>query len=81
MAETTVLFRARVPRKRLKNAEQILSQLGMKPGDAFNMLLAQIELRKAIPFSLTTRRDSLLTVEEQGREWTKALGKYKAPSR
>ena len=81
MAETTVLFRARVPRKRLKNAEQILSQLGMKPGDAFNMLLAQIELRKAIPFSLTTRRDSLLTVEEQGREWTKALGEFKSPSR
>jgi addiction module RelB/DinJ family antitoxin len=76
MAESTVLFRARVPRKRLKHAERILSQLGLKPGDAFNMLLAQIELRESVPFSLTTRRESLLTAQEQGAEWTKALGEY-----
>ena len=36
MAETFVLFRARVPRKRRKNAEIALSRLGLKPGDAFN---------------------------------------------
>jgi addiction module RelB/DinJ family antitoxin len=76
MAETTVLFRARVPRKRLRHAEKVLSRLGLKPGDAFNMLLAQIELRESVPFSLTTRHDSLLTAQEQGTEWTKALGEY-----
>ncbi len=76
MAEPTVLFRARVPKNRLKRAERVLSKLGMKPGDAFNMLLAQIELNQGVPFSLTTRRDSLLSVQEQGAEWTKALGEY-----
>jgi len=76
MAETTVLFRARVPRKRLKHAEKVLSRLGLKPSDAFNMLLAQIELRESFPFSLTTRRDTLLTAQEQAKEWTKALGEY-----
>ena len=76
MAEPTVLFRARVPAKRLKRAEKVLARLGLKPGDALNMLLAQIELRESFPFSLTTRRDALLTVQEQAAEWTKALGEY-----
>ena len=76
MPDTTVLFRARVPRKRLKNAEKVLSRLGLKPGDAFNMLLAQIELKESVPFSLTTRSGPLLTAQEQAGEWTKALGKY-----
>ena len=38
-SETTSLFRVRVPEKRLRKAEKILARLGMKPGDAFNMLL------------------------------------------
>ncbi len=76
MAEATVLFRARVPRKRLKHAEKVLSRLGLKPGDAFNMLLAQIELRESVPFSLTTKPGPWLTAEEQSTYWTKALGEY-----
>jgi antitoxin component of RelBE/YafQ-DinJ toxin-antitoxin module len=76
MAETTVLFRARVPKGRLKRAEKVLSRLGLKPGDAFNILLAQIELREAVPFPLTTRTGPLLSVQEQATEWTKALGEY-----
>ena len=76
MAETTVLFRARVPQKRLRNAEKVLSRLGLKPSDAFNMLLAQIELKESVPFTLTTRSEPLLTAQEQAGEWTKALGKY-----
>jgi antitoxin component of RelBE/YafQ-DinJ toxin-antitoxin module len=30
--------------------------LGLEPGDAFNMLLAQIELRNGVPFDLTDIR-------------------------
>ena len=63
MAETTVLFRARVPQKRLRNAEKVLSRLGLKPSDAFNMLLAQIELKESVPFMLTTHSDPLLTAQ------------------
>jgi len=76
MATTTTLFRARVPAQRLKRAEKILEQLGMKPGDAFNMMLAQIELRKGLPFDVTTRPTPLLSSEEQATEWTEALGAY-----
>ena len=65
-----------MPQKRLRNAEKVLSRLGLKPSDAFNMLLAQIELKESVPFNLTTRSESLLTAQEQAGEWTKALGEY-----
>ncbi|HEV8541838.1 MAG TPA: type II toxin-antitoxin system RelB/DinJ family antitoxin [Verrucomicrobiae bacterium] len=76
MASETTLFRARVPKKRLKNAEKILGQLGLKPGDAFNILLAQIELRRGLPFDMTLNATSLVSAEEQGTEWTNAFGPY-----
>jgi antitoxin component of RelBE/YafQ-DinJ toxin-antitoxin module len=76
MDNSTVLFRARVSRNRLRRVEKVLSRLGLKPGDAFNMLLAQIELREAVPFPITARPGSLLTSEEQAGAWTKALGAY-----
>lgn len=75
MATDTTLFRARVPKDRLKRAEKILAKMGLKPGDAFNMLLAQVELRKALPFSVTTNPE-LLTSEEQAVAWTQALDAY-----
>ena len=74
--ETTFLFRARVPASRLRKAEEILARLGMKPGDAFNMLLAQIELREGLPFEVTTRPPVVLNSELQAAEWQEALGAY-----
>jgi antitoxin component of RelBE/YafQ-DinJ toxin-antitoxin module len=50
--------------------------MGLKPGDAFNLLLAQVELREALPFAVTTRPKNLLTAEEQAAAWTKALDAY-----
>lgn len=76
MASNTVLFRTRVPVRRLRNAEKILDQLGIKPGDAFNMLLAQIELRKGLPFEVSTQVAPMLSAEEQTTTWTEALGAY-----
>ncbi len=74
--ETTSLFRTRVPAARLRKAEIILARLGMKPGDAFNMLLAQIELREGLPFDVTTRPPEMLLPERQATEWQEALGAY-----
>ena len=76
MTSETVLFRARVPARRLRNATKILDQLGLKPGDAFNILLAQIEVRKGLPFELTTQPKAMLSAEEQGENWTHAFGPY-----
>jgi addiction module RelB/DinJ family antitoxin len=72
----STLFRARVPTERLKRAEKIFARLGMKPSDAFNIFLAQVELRNDMPFAITTNVDRLLTTGEQGKTWDNALGEY-----
>ncbi len=75
MAAST-LFRVRVPSDRLKRAEKIFSRLGMKTGDAFNIFLAQVELRNDMPFSITTFPERLLTTGQQGKMWEDAFGEY-----
>lgn len=75
MATESVLLRARVPARRLKRAEKILDRLGLKPGDAVNMLLAQIEMRNGVPFDLTMD-PRLISGDEQAEAWTQALGAY-----
>lgn len=72
----STLFRARVPTERLKRAEKVFARLGMKPGEAFNIFLAQVELRNDLPFAVTTNVERLLTTEEQGKAWDHALGEY-----
>jgi hypothetical protein len=72
----SVLFRARVPADRLKKAEKVFARLGMKTSDAFNIFLAQVELRKDMPFSITSKPEPLLTTTQQGKAWEEALGEY-----
>lgn len=76
MASSTILFRARVPKARLKRAEKVLSRMGLKPGEAFNMLLAQIELREGLPFQVTARPEQVLSADQQADAWKDALGAY-----
>ncbi len=75
MASTT-LFRARVPTARLRKAEKVFAKLGMKPGDAFNIFLAQVEMRGDLPFVVSTQPDRVLTTAEQGKTWDQSLGEY-----
>ncbi len=74
--ETTTLFRTRVPTSRLRNAEKILAKLGMKPGDAFNIFLAQVEIQKDFPIAVTAHPGRLLTTADQGKKWEDTLGAY-----
>lgn len=76
MASNTILFRARVPARRLKRAEKILDQLGLKPGEAFNMLLAQITLRKGLPFEVNVQPHPLISADEQAEVWSRTFGAY-----
>lgn len=72
-----MLVRARVPSKRLKRAERILSKLGMKPSDAINMLMAQVELHQGLPFNVSIQKEPLLlSADGQAEEWTEAFGEY-----
>jgi addiction module RelB/DinJ family antitoxin len=76
MKEPSVLLRAQVPSERYRNAERILDRLGMNPGDAVNLFLAQIELRQGLPFEVSLRDGTLLSSGRQAVEWTEALGEY-----
>ena len=75
-SEKSVLVRARVPAARMRNAETILGKLGLKPGDAINMLMAQVELHQGLPFDMTLEPGALLAADAQAVEWTEALGEY-----
>jgi len=76
MSESTAIFQTRVPARRLQRAERILHKLGLTPADAVNMLLAQIEIRRGLPFEVSAQPKPLLSADEQAAEWTKALGAY-----
>lgn len=73
---STTLFRTRVPTARLRRAEKVFSRLGLKPGDAFNAFLAQVELRNDMPFAITADPVRVMSTSEQGKAWDKALGEY-----
>ncbi len=76
MKETSILLRARVPAQRYRKAEKILDRLGMNPGDAVNLLLAQIELHQGLPFAVSLAYGPLLTPGQQAEAWKEALGEY-----
>ncbi len=76
MNETTTIIRTRVPVRRLRRAEKILQTLGLTPADAVNILLAQIEIRRGLPFEITTQPKPLLSMDEQATVWTEAFGAY-----
>jgi antitoxin component of RelBE/YafQ-DinJ toxin-antitoxin module len=82
MKAQTVLFRSRVNQKRFTDASVILDKLGLSAEDVFEALLAQIVLRRRLPFSIALDDDasknstSLLTAQEQGRIWEESLGEY-----
>ena len=62
--------------RRLRRAERILHKLGLGPAEAVNMLLAQTELRKGLPFDVRMISKPLLSAEEQAAAWTEAFGAY-----
>jgi antitoxin component of RelBE/YafQ-DinJ toxin-antitoxin module len=48
----------------------------MNPGDAVNLLMAQIELRQGLPFDVSLGSESLISSDQQAQAWTEALGEY-----
>ena len=72
----SVLVRARVPATRLRNAQRVLDKMGLKTSDAINVLMAQIELRQALPFDMSLSIGETLSADDQAAEWTEAFGAY-----
>jgi len=53
----TTLVRARVKTERVKKVTRILDRMGLKPADVVNMVFAQIEQRRALPFDVADAGD------------------------
>ena len=68
---STALVRARIDPRRKARVEKILDQLGVTPTQAVNMLYAQIERRKAIPFPVAVEDNSDVVppIEHGARVW------------
>ena len=66
MANTSVIY-ARIDSNLKDNAEGILSQLGISPSSAIQMLYSQIVLKKGIPFELRLP-SKLPTIDTMTRE-------------
>ena len=77
--QSSSLLRARVDRGHLKTAEKIFRTLGLKTGDAVNLFLAQVALRRDLPFTVTSRPGPLLSADQQAEAWTRSLGEYDSP--
>lgn len=73
---STIQLRARVNAEHFRHAEEVFQRLGLKTSDAINVFLAQVALRKDMPFSITTSPERLLSDAEQARQWREALGEY-----
>ena len=56
MASTTIV-RARVKTRRVRKVTRILDRMGLKPADVVNMVFAQIEQRRALPFDVADAGD------------------------
>lgn len=65
------MVRARVEPRRKRNAEAILAKLGINPGQAINMLYAQIELKRGLPFPVVAYENSdvLPPIGQVAEEW------------
>jgi DNA-damage-inducible protein J len=64
----TDMVRARIEPRRKQRAEAILSRLGIQPSQAINMLYAQIELLKALPFESSIPNRQTLAAMKDARE-------------
>jgi DNA-damage-inducible protein J len=66
MTIKTAIVRARVTPSIKLGAQKVLDKLGLSISDAINLLLVQIDIKKALPFSL----------EMPNQEKFQVLGKY-----
>jgi addiction module RelB/DinJ family antitoxin len=67
----TVILRTRIDPRRKARVEAILRRLGLTPTQVVNLLFAQIEQRKGIPFaiSLQNNSDILPSIERVAETW------------
>ena len=83
---STTLVRARVKSGRVKRVTRILDRMGLKPADVVNMVFAQIEQRRALPFDVADAGDDYAFQEygvtkAEREQFGKRLAKHLAAER
>ncbi len=70
MSQAAIL-KTNIEPRRMARVEKILQRLGLTPAEAVNLLFAQIEHRKAIPFPITLDKndDILPPISQVARIW------------
>ncbi len=64
----TDIFRVRVERKLIRQANKVAEEIGTTPGEIVRMLFTQLVRQKAIPFNLSARKnDDLQDTERRNR--------------
>ena len=64
------MFRARVDKRLLRQAQQICSEMGLDTQEAFRLFLSALVRRREMPFKLTTEKpeDELLQPQKRRAE-------------
>jgi addiction module RelB/DinJ family antitoxin len=64
----TDIFRVRIERQLIREANKVAEEIGTTPGEIVRMLFTQLVRQKAIPFKLSaSKTDDLLDVERRNR--------------
>lgn len=75
-SEISVQVQAEIPAQRMRNAEHILTHLGLTPSEAINIFFAQVELCHGLPFDLSLEKPALLSSQTQADIWREEFGEY-----
>lgn len=78
MSTKTAFVRARMDAELKKQAESILENLGLSPGNAISAFYKQIEIHKGIPFDLklnSSKVESRLEKEDLAKNYQKIKNK------
>jgi DNA-damage-inducible protein J len=76
MTTKTAIVRARVTPNVKLGAQKVLDKLGLSISDAINLLLVQIDMKKALPFSLEMPNQEKFQVLDKHEQETSS-NKYK----
>ena len=62
---SSIILRTRVDAARKRRVDGVLKKIGITPSQAINMLYAQIELRKGLPFPVVAGDNADLAVPDE----------------
>jgi addiction module RelB/DinJ family antitoxin len=61
----SAILRARVDSTRKRRAEKVLRKLGVTPAQAINMLYAQVEIQRGLPFLVSEKENEDLLPSDE----------------